>query len=135
MSEIAAVRIDPDGTVNNITLPPGDGCLHALYQQIGCGSVDLVRLTPQLDMWLDDEGMYSQDLNVLATFIARRLGWTQQPYFGPAVITGGADENCDIRGLDPAAATMLRDLAEAVLADIESGPSSTSPTTQDRDLR
>ena len=134
MSRVAAVRISPDGALNEIALPSGDGCLHTLYREIGCGSVDLVRLTPQLDMWLDDEGMYTQDLNVLATFMARRLGWTQQPYFGPVVITGGADANCDVRGLDPAAVTMLRDLAEAVIFDIEALPSDTSPTTQDKDF-
>ncbi|MGB3437771.1 MAG: hypothetical protein WBA97_03370 [Actinophytocola sp.] len=32
--------------------------LEALYDQIGCTTVDVVALSPEIDMWVDDEGAF-----------------------------------------------------------------------------
>lgn len=67
--------------------------LGAMYTIIDCHSVDVVRLAPGIDMWIDDEGMMTSDINPLATAVARTYGWTHQPYFGTALITGNKGPN------------------------------------------
>ncbi|WP_188113032.1 DUF3846 domain-containing protein [Mycobacterium simiae] len=83
-----ALVIHPDGTLADISLHPGDDYLHTLYSEIGCQTVDLVALTSALDMWVDDEGIYQQPVNPIATALARRYGFTWQAYHGPAVLCG-----------------------------------------------
>lgn len=84
----SAILIRTDGTVDNVELSSEGGALNTMYESIGCRSVDVVRLTGQIDMWVDDEGMYTQSLNPLATLLARRYGRVHQGYFGPALIAG-----------------------------------------------
>jgi hypothetical protein len=60
---------------------------------IRCNLYDLVALTTRLDMWIDDSGIYNHPVNPLATALARRHGFTWQPYHGPVLLTGGADED------------------------------------------
>jgi hypothetical protein len=81
-----AITIHPDGTVTDISLHTGSDLLQTLYSEIGCRAVDLVALTSTLDMWVDDEGIYQQPVNPIATALARRHGFTWQPYHGPAVL-------------------------------------------------
>ncbi len=50
----------------------GKKTLEGLYEAIGCRFVDVVRVAPpQLDMWIDDEGLYAFEAmpNVLAEHI------------------------------------------------------------------
>lgn len=91
--------INPDGEVAEITLPIGD-TRRALCRAIGCTRLDVVRLTSVLDMWVDDEGLYTQQPNPAATALARRYGYTWQDYYGPAVIAS-ANEHGDTIGLTP----------------------------------
>jgi Domain of unknown function (DUF3846) len=84
-----ALVLTPDGGISEIDLPSEThAVLEALYKAIGCDAVDVVRLTTQLDMWVDDEGLFTQVPNPVATAFARRYGRTAQTYHGPAVITG-----------------------------------------------
>jgi hypothetical protein len=92
--------IKPDGTVTDVELPSGDS-LQAMYAAIGCRAVDVVRLTTQLDMWIDDEGLWTQIPNQPATALARRYGCTSQAYHGPALITGFDPGTGDTTGLTP----------------------------------
>jgi hypothetical protein len=83
---VKVVTITPDGEVRDAELD-ADNVLAGLYEQIGCDMVDLVRLTPTLDMWLDDEGLVTgQPVNIVATWLARAFGWRHQPYFGTVVL-------------------------------------------------
>lgn len=51
-----AILIDPNThTVSLIDLPAAN--LAAMYAAIGCDTVDLVRITEELDLWVDDEGL------------------------------------------------------------------------------
>lgn len=84
-----ALVIGIDGGVTELEVPAtSHDRLQALYAAIGCHTVDVVRLTTRLDMWVDDEGMFTQPVNLAATVLARHYGRTAQFYHGPAVIAG-----------------------------------------------
>lgn len=69
------------------------GILEALYEQIGCTKVDVVALSPEIDMWVDDEAALKPQLRVnqLASYIATRFGFPFQLYIGTVVFSGGPD--------------------------------------------
>jgi uncharacterized protein DUF3846 len=81
------VEVDPGGLVTS------RGILEALYDQIGCTHVDVVALSPEIDMWIDDEGALKPQLRVnqLASYIATRFGLPFQLYVGTVVFAGGPD--------------------------------------------
>jgi hypothetical protein len=84
-----AIRITVDGDWQAVDMPDGD-TLHWLYEQIGCRCVDLVRLDGELDMWLDDEGMYVNDgenVNMLATALNLAMGNLHPALWGTMIIT------------------------------------------------
>ena len=83
----AALVIHPDGRVTDVVLGKGaDNHLAVMYREIGCQHVDVVALTTTIDMWLDDEGLYTQEHNPIATALAESYGFTSQPYFGPVLL-------------------------------------------------
>lgn len=84
----AALVIHPDGNVTDVNLNAGADHLALMYEHIGCRTVDVVGLTSRLDMWLDDDGLYTQPLNPVATLLARHYGFTWQPYHGPVLLCG-----------------------------------------------
>ncbi len=57
-STITVVTVDVDGTARQQHWTPrDDGSLLEQLQAAVQGSVDVVRLSGQLDMWLNDEGL------------------------------------------------------------------------------
>ena len=83
--------VHPTGSVEEVTLVQGME-LELMYAWLGCGTVDVVTLTDQLDMWLDDEGMFRQPVNPLATQLAKQYGYGFQDYYGSALLcTHNAD--------------------------------------------
>jgi len=90
----SALVITVDGTVAELEWPAAgpDGehpsILHFMYRMMGCDTVDVVRLAPGLDMWLDDYGMGLQPVNPLATMLARAFGYMSQPYYGTVLLSG-----------------------------------------------
>lgn len=82
-----ALVVHPDGTVVDVNLKPdADNHLPLMREHIGCSLVDVVRLTEVLDMWIDDEGIYTQPVNPVATALARHYGFIWQPYHGPVLL-------------------------------------------------
>ncbi len=74
------------------------------------GLVDVVALTDTIDMWLNDEGIYQCEPNPAATLLAADLSGhgVHQMFYGPAVFTGGCDEDGTTLGLSaPAAAAVF----------------------------
>jgi hypothetical protein len=63
---VTGLRITVDGSVQKVEMPK-NAILAGLYAAIGCDAVDVVRLADQLDMWIDDEGLYNSQANPLAT--------------------------------------------------------------------
>lgn len=56
-----AVLIDPaTRTITEVSVPDeSKRHLPAMYAHLGCSCVDVVRLSPDEDMWIDDEGLIS----------------------------------------------------------------------------
>jgi hypothetical protein len=89
---------------------------------IGCQRVDVVRLTDQLDMWIDDEGLYNSAINPLATRLAHHFqsdipSAYRQPYFGTTVFLGinqNTGETLSINGAADFTATELTQLQTAL---------------------
>lgn len=95
-------------------------CLSALQAAVH-GYVDVVRLNDTLDMWVNEEGLFTEPLNPLASAIAAvysaRSRTPRQPYFyGTVVFTGGADDEGATRPLEPAQADELLALSRRLLA-------------------
>lgn len=93
---VTGLRITVDGSVQKVEILT-NAILAGLYAAIGCTAVDVVRLTDQLDMWVDDEGLYNSSINPLATKLAHHFqsdipARYRQPYFGTAVFLG-IDQN------------------------------------------
>lgn len=69
--------------------------LDLMYREIGCDTVDVVRVTPTIDAWLDDEGMYRSQPNLVAMMVVERVAGVrlQQPLFGSLLFLAraGAD--------------------------------------------
>lgn len=92
--ELREIPIEPD-------------TLRMLYREIGCTSIDLVRLgdhpVPGLDLYVDDEGLLKEapQYNVRAmALILATTGALHQSYVGHAVVTRSDDEGETI-GLTP----------------------------------
>ncbi|NUK55484.1 DUF3846 domain-containing protein [Streptomyces lunaelactis] len=87
-----ALLITPEADIVPVNLPADtDNRMVVMRSVIRCERVDVVALTDQVDMWLDDEGLYNHPVNKLATLLAVRFGFTWQEYHGPVLLTGGAD--------------------------------------------
>ncbi|MFE9007526.1 DUF3846 domain-containing protein [Streptomyces sp. NPDC007875] len=84
-----ALLVTPEVDIVPIGLPATpEEQLTVMYSLLRCHFVDVVRLTDQMDMWLDDGGAYTQPVNKLATVLAMRFGRTSQPYYGPVMLAG-----------------------------------------------
>lgn len=91
MTEFRAVTISTEGIAQEVVWDASGGTLGLLQQSVE-GLVALVDLSPHLDMWVNDAGIVlGMEINQVATQIARLCGQTVQPYYGPAVFTGGSD--------------------------------------------
>lgn len=113
MNTFHALIITTDGTIETAEWAAGGTNLTHLQQAVG-GSVDVVALTDELDMWVNDEGLVmGMPINEVATAIAREHGMSHQPYAGPAVFTGGCDEAGDTQPLTKDLERRLRRLAQA----------------------
>lgn len=115
---IRALLMSTDATTQELAPAPGN-LLQALQAGVG-GIVDVVSLTPTLDMWVGDEGSFTEPVNLPATWVAMKaLGRKTQNFHGPVVFTGGLDDEGNTMPLSGAAHDFLTDalteLAEAGL--------------------
>lgn len=93
---ITAAVLTGEGELSKVELT---NLLTDCYRLIDCTTIDLVRLAPDLGMWLDDMGM-GGEVNQAATKVAAAHGFTWQPYFRTAVFTGsGVDSEGNTVGL------------------------------------
>ena len=115
---ITVVRLDVEGNATRAQWSPGPSgsLLEPLQAAVG-GDVDVVRLHPEMEMWVHDEGLYRCDLNPVASAVAAGMGFVQQPYCGPVVFTGGADEDGNTLGLSDELAEVLMELVERLKAN------------------
>lgn len=100
------LRIDVDGTVTEIEWAP-EAAVGVLQEAVG-GIFANVDLSEDLDMWVNDEGLYLCEPNQAATNVVRTyLGQDTQPFHGPAVFTGGVDEEGDTLSIGGAFLAMV----------------------------
>lgn len=112
---VSALRIGVDGEVDDVVVGvEDDSHLRSLYALIGCRTVDVVQATAELDVWVDDEGMFSAPVNVPASFVLSRFGQVFQSYHGTVVVTGGVGPDGDMKPLDPAVRLVVLDLLETL---------------------
>jgi len=91
MSAFLVVTIDTDGTTSRQVWDLSEDSTLAHLQKAVGGHVDVVALSPWLDMWVNDEGiLLGLPVNPVATRVAATYG-PRIPYFGPVVLTGGPD--------------------------------------------
>jgi len=111
VDQLRVVVVFEDGTVQHDlwTLTADKDCLAHLQEVVG-GLVDCVGLTPTADLWVNDEGLYLCEPNPVASVLAHVIANRdlRQPLFGPAVFTGGVDEDGATLGLSEQAAQGLR---------------------------
>lgn len=93
-ASVWGLRIQVDGAIDKVEIPKVNGTLlHGLYAAIGCQLVECVRLTDTVDMWIDEEGLYTARPNRVATAVAHHFQqdvppqW-RQTYHGTVVFLG-----------------------------------------------
>jgi hypothetical protein len=92
----------------------GDDHLAHFYHLIGCRTVDVVRVVPAgagragLDMWIDDEGLYSAEPNPIASALVRLL-WGREDViqFHGAALFAGVNDGGETVGLTGMQASIL----------------------------
>ncbi|MGK2237554.1 MAG: hypothetical protein ACI9JD_000097 [Rhodococcus sp. (in: high G+C Gram-positive bacteria)] len=92
---VTAVKIDVNGQATIVELQAdGQGVGKAFREALDCRNFDVVRLAPGLDMWIDDEGLFTDnpEVNRVATRIARSYGLRWQPYVGTVVFASSDQE-------------------------------------------
>ncbi|OLT46668.1 hypothetical protein BJF87_22380 [Gordonia sp. CNJ-863] len=81
--------MDVEGVVSQVTASGGD-TLRMLQSAVG-GYVDVVRLPEGIDMWVSDEGSYTQPVNAWASLLNDLLGG-QPVIWGPVVFASSTEE-------------------------------------------
>lgn len=111
--KLMGIRATADGRAEGAVVNVGTSILAGLQAQIGCGAVDVVRLSNQIEAWVDDDGAYVAEVNPLATVAAVILGRPRHaaPLYGSVVFLT-ADRAGDVRSLSP-------DQYKAVMAAFE----------------
>jgi hypothetical protein len=111
--KLMGIRATADGRVDGAVVNVGTSILAGLQAQIGCGAVDVVRLSNQIEAWVDDDRAYVAEVNPLATVAAVIFGRPRHaaPLYGPVVFLT-ADCAGDVRSLSP-------DQYKAVMAAFE----------------
>lgn len=113
---ITAMVLDLDGNTEVIEIPPGQ-FQQAFREHCGAQYFDHLELHKDLDVWVDDEGLLREpvEVNEYATLLrdqfwaengmATPMGWP--PLAGKALLTGGVDNMGDTLSLSPELAAEL----------------------------
>lgn len=125
----AALAVTPGGEVWDYrVIPDRNGrvtttaVLEMLYERIDCRTIAVVRLTPKISMWLDEEGAMKPKLRVnqLASYIAARLGFAFELFVGVVMFTGAVDRRGSMEPLSDEA----RETIASLVAELRSIPGS-----------
>ena len=92
------------------------------YREIGCRTVERLGLGTELEVWLDEDGLWARppEPNARATGLAlTHLRRMSQVLVGVAVFTGAADEHGDTQSLTRSAAEDLTSRADTAGRRVE----------------
>lgn len=114
---VQALRVTPRGEITDVWMPEGYARLAAMYRQMNCESVEPVALASDLAMWCDEDGFHTDRpvVNLCATGVAARHGFTHQPYVGTVLFTGAASLDGETLELTRQQAVDLRRSCEATV--------------------
>lgn len=84
---IQGLRVDVDGTITTVQVhdESSSARVTGIQGAIGCRYFDVVRLSGDIDVWVDDEGTYTSVPNPALTVMARLAGRPVSPLFGAGV--------------------------------------------------
>ena len=120
-SSFAALAVTPHGEVWDYqVLPDSDGrvttrtVLEVLHEGIDGQAIAVVRLTPEISMWVDEDGSMKPErrVNQLASYVATRLGRAFELFVGVAVFTGGVDRRGNLEPLSGGARATIVSLID-----------------------
>jgi hypothetical protein len=111
-----------DGTSREVEVPanmPAINRLQMMHAELGCTTVDMISLDDGLDVWVDDEGMYNSEPNLVGSIVVATIAdqsgrHLNQSLFGNLLFLGRADS--DAAGLDSTDLAMVRALAGRILS-------------------
>lgn len=109
MPAITAMVVQPDGEHYLISIPRGQFPT-AFKEHCGARLFDCVAVNPEIDAWVDDEGLLNDsEINPFVTALRNAFWHSPSPLAGTALITGGADRRGDNKSLsDENAASLTR---------------------------
>src|SRR5436309_552678 len=88
---VRMLALGPKGTLREV-ICDARRSLEAMRQVIGCGTVEVIRLPNNVDMWLDGEALLvdEPEANLFATAVLTALApeWAGQTVFGTALLAG-----------------------------------------------
>ncbi len=109
-----ALRVSEEGEVTDLDLDAPEGALNVLQTAVD-GNIEPVMLTDDLEFYVDEEGLYNKTAhNGVAEMLYRVTYNDVIPLMGPAVFTGGIDEEGETRGLSDETARRVRGAARTV---------------------
>lgn len=114
MMQVSLVRVDVEGAVSVVSADSAGGVLRELQAGVG-GMVDVVGLPEGIDMWVNDEGMYTESVNAAASLLLGYLGG--QPVIWGAVMFAAHDDEGETTALSAEQIAALAVWCEAADAD------------------
>ena len=90
--------------------------LNSMYDLLGCRSVDVIRLTDSIDLWVDDEGMLVSEpkVNTVLMNITYAFGHGYQPLFGSGLFLS-TNEDGETVSLTPEQVVVVRNAHKQAL--------------------
>jgi hypothetical protein len=93
-----AYIVNTDGTSKVVEFEVGNS--YDLIRNAVHGLIECVSISPELDIWLNEEGkLTAMELNEFATALYRKTYNTPDFIVGDVIFTGGADEEGETLGL------------------------------------
>jgi hypothetical protein len=102
-----SVTLNENGDLRRNEWPEASEELHRLMQLEVGGFIELIALTRDLHVWVNDEGLFKCMRNPWLEAYTRPYGWGHTRLFGPAVFTGGATGEGDTASLTEEQVTQL----------------------------
>lgn len=90
MSKIAGLNMSPTGHLHPYI--QYQNSLKPMYAVLRCGLVERIRLNHGIDLWLDEDGMYNQKVNMTLSVLAARLGRPGITLFGGGIFLAEDDK-------------------------------------------
>jgi hypothetical protein len=90
MTQLTGIRIDVAGDLATVGIDgtTSQSRLSGMYEAITCSTVDVVGLDGEIDLWVDDEGLYMQEPNPTLTAMVRITNPFQTHLSGPGLFLG-----------------------------------------------